>query len=271
MSSSEKLDNCKKQIRSVLITHQRGCTLQQLNHDFCALIGCKLPAKEFGFKTDIDFLYSMPDVVKIMPRGNNYYLQGIADEKSQHIKNMVMKQKPSKSKLPPPRIEPSKRYITPPRFSEFKRTETRKPPKFFNFPHSKVEPKENWLPPTNEGQKVPLLNTPKSFSSGNNSSQPKIPPEQEVISLVQSFKQLAIDDLLVEYKRMYSKNLSLSSYGFSAIKDCVDSIPELCIFQKNNVSFVTCRSEYQKNLDIQDEYSAKPLHYGNFLFFFLSS
>ncbi|GFU23978.1 tudor domain-containing protein 5 [Nephila pilipes] len=83
------------------------------------MIGVHLPYKKFGYKSEVEYLKAIPDVVKIYSKGSEPHLICVPDEKSLHIQKMVSKQKPAKHKI---RIPPShvpfcsysqKRYIPP--------------------------------------------------------------------------------------------------------------------------------------------------------------
>lgn len=253
MDNTNKLESYKIEIRSILLPYQKGCYLRDFNRAYIEMIGHTLPFREMGFRTDIEFLYSMPDVVKITPMSRGiYHLMGVADDKSKHIQKMVARQKPAKLRCPPIRSTKPPRYDSlPPRFSRSRRTMT------FRFQAYSNEPE---MPPITLSKEEPEL--PKEPKLPEEESKlpeeelklpPKSSPMEEVIALVQHLKQLAVDDVLCVYKRMYNKNLSLSTYGFSSIEECLYEIPELEIVQKNNVTFVRPRLENQAHLNNNNE------------------
>lgn len=237
MTNADKLDDCKKIIRSVLIPFQKGCYLSEFKNTYREFIGKELPFRELGYNTDLDFLYALPDVVRITQVRNQYHLLGIADDKSQHIQKMVARQKPAKLKAPAPRyVSRTSRYAMPPRF-----TEVRRPPErpVRIYPESRVFSNKRYpdLPLPKNEVKVP---------------EPHTSPLEEVISLVKHNNAgIALEDLLIEYQRRYNKTLSLSKYGFSTIKECIETVPELQIVYKNNVSFIIYRLESEEIEDIK--------------------
>lgn len=250
MANTDKLESYKIEIRSILLPYQKGCYLKDFNRAYYELIGRTLPFREMGFRTDIEFLYSMPDVVRITPMSRGiYHLMGVADDKSKHIQKMVARQKPAKLKGPPIRSTKPPRYDSlPPRFSRSRRPLDTSSLRFQSFS------KEPEMPPISLSKEQPKLSKEEPKLPEVAAKLPSKPsPMQEVIALVQHLKHLAVDDVLCEYKRMYNKNLSLSTYGFSSIEECLYEIPELEIVQKNNVKFVRPRLENQVTLNNNDE------------------
>lgn len=252
MDDTNKLESYKIEIRSILLPYQKGCYLRDFNRAYMEMIGRTLPFREMGFKTDIEFLYSMPDVVKITPMSRGiYHLMGVADDKSKHIQKMVARQKPSKLKCPPIRSTKPPRYDSlPPRFSRSRRAHDSS----LRFQSYSNEPEMPSVTLSKEKPELPKekskLPTEEPKLSEEESKLPsKSSPMEEVIALVQHLKQLAVDDVLCVYKRMYNKNLSLSTYGFSTIEECLYEIPELEIVQKDNVAFVRPRLENQADLN----------------------
>lgn len=255
MDSTNKLESYKIEIRSILLPYQKGCYLRDFNRAYIEMIGHTLPFREMGFRTDIEFLYSMPDVVKITPLSRGiYHLMGVADDKSKHIQKMVARQKPAKLRCPPIRSTKPPRYDSlPPRFSRSRRTNDSS----LRFQSYSNEPERPPITLSKEEPELPKETKLSKEESKLSEEEPKLPskssPMEEVIALVQHLKQLAVDDVLCVYKRMYNKNLSLSTYGFSSIEECLYEIPELEIVKENNVTFVRPRLENQANLKNNDE------------------
>ncbi|KAF8767377.1 Tudor domain-containing protein 5 [Argiope bruennichi] len=95
----QKLDDVKKEVRSVLISSKEGLTLQEFLKTYRALLGSRLPTRELGYTTDIELIESMPDVVCMRKdRNGSYVLTAIADETTEHIQKLVQKQKKNKKK-----------------------------------------------------------------------------------------------------------------------------------------------------------------------------
>lgn len=53
----------KKNIRALLISAPRGLSVEDIEHDYQAVLGKPLPFKHFKCNTALDFLKTMPDVV----------------------------------------------------------------------------------------------------------------------------------------------------------------------------------------------------------------
>jgi hypothetical protein len=53
----------KKNIRALLISAPRGLSVDDIEHDYQAVLGKPLPFKHFKCKTALEFLKTMPDVV----------------------------------------------------------------------------------------------------------------------------------------------------------------------------------------------------------------
>ncbi|XP_044745993.1 putative uncharacterized protein DDB_G0286901 [Coccinella septempunctata] len=85
----------KKLLRSILISSQIVLDVSQLNEDFKELEGIDIPYEKMGFKTLLDFLCSITDVLLV--DGDSMYskVHQVHSEKSAHVKEMVKKQRPS--------------------------------------------------------------------------------------------------------------------------------------------------------------------------------
>ncbi|XP_047134570.1 tudor domain-containing protein 5 isoform X1 [Hydra vulgaris] len=90
----ENLEEVKKIVRSLLLSAKQGLTINQLCSEYTDLEHKTLPYKEFGYNSAISFMKSMPDVVRpvFLSRGD-MVLQGVADESTAHIKELVQRQR----------------------------------------------------------------------------------------------------------------------------------------------------------------------------------
>jgi hypothetical protein len=75
------LPDVKKNIRALLISAPRGLTVEDIEHDYQAVLGKPLPFEHFRCKNALEFLKTMPDVVAptwnngiLILKGNNYLL-----------------------------------------------------------------------------------------------------------------------------------------------------------------------------------------------------
>lgn len=90
---TRKFEALKIEIRSILITYKRGCTEAQLQSDYAKFNGKQLiPYGEFGCTTLLDMLRAMPDAALINNYSNPPMIHGVADEKTEHIQNLVSHQ-----------------------------------------------------------------------------------------------------------------------------------------------------------------------------------
>jgi hypothetical protein len=96
-SSQEYLD-LKTELRSILISSQQGCNIQQLGRDYAAYNARKeIPFRDMGYRSLIELLTSMPDVARIDHTRAPIIVHGVADQNTAHIKKLVMTQKRKKN------------------------------------------------------------------------------------------------------------------------------------------------------------------------------
>lgn len=95
-ANSEKYVKAKKTIRALLVSSKGGCSPRSLVDDYKYLYGESIPYEELGFRSLMELLHHMKDVVVVQHRVDGVRLYGIADEKTRHIAGMVAKQKSSK-------------------------------------------------------------------------------------------------------------------------------------------------------------------------------
>lgn len=65
MSDSEMI---KKRLRSVLQTSKDGMCIKTLQSAYWSLLGENIPLKELGYSSLVDYLRSIPSVVRLEPR-----------------------------------------------------------------------------------------------------------------------------------------------------------------------------------------------------------
>ncbi|KAJ7332015.1 hypothetical protein JRQ81_014195 [Phrynocephalus forsythii] len=102
MSDQEHLMNSlKKEVRSILIATKEGLTPSNLEQEFKSMIGEQLPFRVLGYRSVMELVQDMPDVVNICTQGNGIvHLKAIPDESTKGIASLVAKQK---SRPKPPR------------------------------------------------------------------------------------------------------------------------------------------------------------------------
>ncbi|XP_067388495.1 tudor domain-containing protein 5 isoform X2 [Emydura macquarii macquarii] len=97
MSDQERImDSLRKEVRSLLIPIKEGLTPAQLEQEYLSMIGRPLPLRTLGYRSTMELVMDMPDVVSICPcRDGSVILKAIADEATRGIANLVARQKTS--------------------------------------------------------------------------------------------------------------------------------------------------------------------------------
>lgn len=85
----------KRTVRALLLSSKQGCTPKQLLSDYEQIVGESLPYKDLGYHSLMEFVHSIPDVVRVsrMRDTNRTILYGVADDSTKHIAKMVSKQR----------------------------------------------------------------------------------------------------------------------------------------------------------------------------------
>ena len=94
-----KMDSArvKHTVRALLLSSKHGCTPKQLLSDYRHIVGESLPYESLGYSTFMQYMKSIPDVVKITSQQGMTVLFGVADESTSHIAKMVARQKTAPS------------------------------------------------------------------------------------------------------------------------------------------------------------------------------
>ncbi|KAF6076104.1 tudor domain containing 5 [Phyllostomus discolor] len=97
MSDQERIQEClRKEIRSLLISAKDGLTPQQLEKEYLLMVGSHLPLRILGYRSTMELVLDMPDVVSICPCGDGtVILKAIPDESTKGIASLVAKQRSS--------------------------------------------------------------------------------------------------------------------------------------------------------------------------------
>ncbi|XP_075616523.1 tudor domain-containing protein 5 isoform X3 [Balearica regulorum gibbericeps] len=84
----------KKEVRSLLMAAKEGLTPGQLEQEYMAMIGKPLPLRDLGFKSTLELVADMPEVVRVCPyEKGTFILKGIADETTKAIAELVARQR----------------------------------------------------------------------------------------------------------------------------------------------------------------------------------
>ncbi|KAM6305719.1 tudor domain-containing protein 5 [Aegotheles albertisi] len=90
----ELMEVLKKEVRSLLMAAKEGLTPAQLEYDYMAMVGRPLPLHDLGFRTTLELVENMPEVVRIHPyEKGTFILKAIADETTKAIAKLVARQK----------------------------------------------------------------------------------------------------------------------------------------------------------------------------------
>ncbi|XP_007667130.2 tudor domain-containing protein 5 isoform X1 [Ornithorhynchus anatinus] len=97
MSDQERIQEClRKEIRSLLISIKDGVSLLQLEREYLSMVGNPLPLQLLGYRSTMELVLDMPDVIHISHCGNgSIILKAIPDEATKGIANLVAKQRSS--------------------------------------------------------------------------------------------------------------------------------------------------------------------------------
>ncbi|KAM5237680.1 tudor domain-containing protein 5 [Ctenodactylus gundi] len=97
MSEQDRIQDClRKEIRSLLISTKDGLTPQLLEKEYLLMVGNHLPLRILGYRSTMELVLDMPDVVSVCPCGDGtVILKAIPDESTKGIASLVAKQKSS--------------------------------------------------------------------------------------------------------------------------------------------------------------------------------
>ncbi|XP_074952998.1 tudor domain-containing protein 5 isoform X2 [Phalacrocorax aristotelis] len=86
----------KKEVRSLLMPAKEGLTPDQLEQEYMAMIGKPLPLRDLGFRSTLELVADMPEVVRVCPyEKGTFVLKAIADETTKSIAKLVARQRRS--------------------------------------------------------------------------------------------------------------------------------------------------------------------------------
>ncbi|XP_034181912.2 uncharacterized protein LOC117605114 [Osmia lignaria lignaria] len=117
-TNSQKFENVRTTILSLLLARKGGSTLRQLDNDYCEVEGACIPWKDFGYVSLLNFLQSMSRNIQIERKNNTIILKGIATDKSKHVSKLVAGQKSQTNVVGRKIFKPSHYYpkTSPPKF-----------------------------------------------------------------------------------------------------------------------------------------------------------
>ena len=87
------LERAKKYIRSCLISTKGFTEINDLDKEYQDVCEARIPFRQLGFSSLEEFLTSIPSVCRVRNMGFSVMVEGLADSKTMHIKEMKMREK----------------------------------------------------------------------------------------------------------------------------------------------------------------------------------
>ena len=256
------MDDCKKIIRSILLSSKEGLSLQAMERDYNDIMFERIPLKKLGFQTTRELLAAMPDVANRNYRFGDEIYTAIADKSTVHIANMVSRQRSKKKKnqggggggFRLPAASGGKSRVTsllgnkyrsinyhhqgshnmprPMHYGNIYRAPLmhhpgqgfRFPQPLYNSPHMRMNKPQVFMRPP-----PPLMNP--APDAAVSLSVPVL--KTQITNLLASHSGIRESDMLNLYKKRFNKELNLKANGFSNISELVD------ILVKRHVAFVS--------------------------------
>ncbi|XP_075038398.1 tudor domain-containing protein 5 isoform X2 [Mixophyes fleayi] len=94
MDKERILERLQKDLRSLLIASKHGLSVQELEQDYRMMIGSHLPVRKLDYRSTMELLLDMPDVVKIHTKiDGTVILSAVVNEETKSIADLVSRQK----------------------------------------------------------------------------------------------------------------------------------------------------------------------------------
>uniref|UniRef100_A0A8C0BS09 Tudor domain-containing protein 5 n=1 Tax=Buteo japonicus TaxID=224669 RepID=A0A8C0BS09_9AVES len=91
---AELMELLKKEVRSLLMAAKEGLTPAQLEEEYMAMIGKPLPLHDLGFRSTLELVADMPEVVRVCPyEKGTFILKAIADETTKAVAKLIARQR----------------------------------------------------------------------------------------------------------------------------------------------------------------------------------
>ncbi|KAM9280647.1 tudor domain-containing protein 5 [Cariama cristata] len=93
---AQLMEVLKKEVRSLLMAAKEGLTPAELEQEYMAMIGQPLPLRDLGFRSTLELVADMPEVVTVCPyEKGTFILKAVADETTKAIAALVARQRRS--------------------------------------------------------------------------------------------------------------------------------------------------------------------------------
>lgn len=73
---AQLMEMLKKDLRSLLIAAKGGLSPARLEQEYLAMIGKPLPLRDLGFRSTLELVADMPEVVRVCPYKGTFILRG---------------------------------------------------------------------------------------------------------------------------------------------------------------------------------------------------
>ncbi|NWS63387.1 TDRD5 protein, partial [Chunga burmeisteri] len=96
---AQLMEVLKKEVRSLLMAAKEGLTPAELEQEYMAMIGKPLPLRDLGFRSTLELVADMPEVVTVCPyEKGTFILKAVADEATKAIAALVARQRSSRAR-----------------------------------------------------------------------------------------------------------------------------------------------------------------------------
>lgn len=94
MNKDRILETLKKDVRSLLIASKLGLSVQELERDYRMMIGSPLPVKTLDYRSTMELLQDMPDVVNFYTKvDGSVVLSAVVNEETKSMAELVSRQR----------------------------------------------------------------------------------------------------------------------------------------------------------------------------------
>ncbi|XP_075689266.1 tudor domain-containing protein 5 isoform X2 [Rhinoderma darwinii] len=94
MNKDRILRTLQKDLRSLLIASKLGLSIQELEHDYRMMIGSPIPLKSLDYRSTMELLLDMPDVVNLCTQADGtVLLSAVVNEETKSMAELVSRQK----------------------------------------------------------------------------------------------------------------------------------------------------------------------------------